>query len=182
MTRDLLNERSVYLTLRRNGKTTINRKLFYTGDFLDSDFSDLYPNPTWTSNSTRELGYSDASPDERSSELKVVNETSSTLGFVLIESSSRKVVILDVEPKSTLYQRFQVRGWLSCEGRYAESNKPFGGAVSVVGTVGQSMGYYDARGKFVISIRGSEATIESPQLALHSADCCAPDRPDYKHE
>jgi hypothetical protein len=104
----------------------------------------------------------DLSGYERSSELKVVNETSSTLGYVLIESSSRKVVILDVEPKSTLYQRFQVRGWLSCEGRYAESNKSFGGAVSVVGTVGQSMGYYDARGKFVISIRGSEATIESP--------------------
>src|SRR6267378_2363608 len=112
MTRDLLNERSVYLTVRRNGKATINRKLLYTGDFLDSDFRDLYPNPTWTSNSTPELGYSDASPDERSSELKVVNETSSTLGYVLIESSSRKVV----------------RGWLSCEGRYAESNKSFGGA------------------------------------------------------
>src|SRR5215475_6146022 len=41
-TRDFsLYERRVYLTARSNGKKILDRKLLYTGDFLDEDFRDL---------------------------------------------------------------------------------------------------------------------------------------------
>ena len=184
-TRDFtLYERWVYMTALRNGRTTVNRKLLYTGDMLDGDFRSLYPNPRWTSNSTLELGDLDFSPDERTSELKVMNETSSILSYVLIESGWRKLVILEIEPKSTVEVQFAVRGGLSCEGGDARSNKRFGIAAAIIGNDSNGRGNSEARPSLniLIRIRASEATMESPQVALQPEPCCASDRPDYEHE
>jgi|SRR5215467_3545831 len=183
-TRDfMLNERSVYLTAHRNGKKIVNRKLLYTGDFLDDDFRGLYPNPRWTSNSTLELGFSNENQDERSSQLKVTNEASNSLSYVIIESSLWKAIILDVGPGSTLYERFRVRGWLSCEGQYSGSNERFSGAAGVVGHFNPTEAVlYDAIGTFIIDIHGKEATINSPEIVLRPTYCCTSDRPSYEHE
>jgi hypothetical protein len=42
-------ERAVFLNAYRDGRTRVVHKLLYTGDFLDSDFRDLYPNPRFQS-------------------------------------------------------------------------------------------------------------------------------------
>ena len=183
--RDLtLYERWVYMTALRNGKTIVYRKLLYTGDILDNDFRDLYPGPRWVSHSILELGDLDSRPDERTSELKIANETSSTLSYVLVESGLRKVVIFEVEPKSGVDVDFRVRGGLSCEGGYAGSKKRFGVAAEVVGNGIDGVGSVQTKERLVIRIRvgTSDATMESPQVALRPGHCCASDRPDYEHE
>jgi len=177
-----LLDRHVHLTARRNGTTIVNRELLYTGDFLDGDFRELYPNPMWPSNSALELGYDDAKPEVRSSELKITNQTSNTLEYVLIESSLRKLLLLEVKPGATVYQRFQVRASLYCEGRYSGTNKRFGGAVSIPGNRAKDLADYDTESRFSIRINRAGAVIASPEMPLQAIRCCAPDRPDYEHE
>ena len=182
-TRDaMLMERSVHLTAWRAGKTVVNGKLLFTGDLLDDDFLGLYGNPMWSSNSALELGYDDTNIEQRSSELKITNENSDTVAYVLIESSLRKLVLLEVQPGSTVYQRFQVRGWLSCEGSYEGSKERFGTAVAMPGNVAEMTAEQETKGLFSINIRGARATIESTDVSLREGHCCAPDRPDFDHE
>src|SRR5438046_10018124 len=49
-------ERYVYLSAYRNGEQFVRNKLIYTGDLLDNDFRDLYPNYSWASESILKLG------------------------------------------------------------------------------------------------------------------------------
>lgn len=166
-TRDsTLYERSVHLSAGSDGKAVVNRKLLYTGDVLDDDFQVLHPNPMWSSNSALELGYDDANLEERSSELKITNESSDTIAYVLIESSLRKLVLFEVKPGSTVYQRFQVRAWLSCEGLFEGSKARFGTGVSMPGNVAEMMAELDAKARFSIRISGTRATIESAGVSL----------------
>jgi hypothetical protein len=178
----MLMERSVRFSAWRARKTIVNRKLLFTGDLLDDKFLGLYGNPMWSSNSALELGYDDANVEERSSELKITNESSDIVAYVLIESSMRKLVLLEVHPGATVYQRFQVRGWLSCEGSYEGSTERFGTAVSVSGNMAEMTAEHDTKGLFSIKIRGTRAAIESTGVSLRAGHCCAPDRPDFDHE
>ena len=114
--------------------------------------------------------------------MKITNESPDTIAYVLIESSLRKLVLLKVQPGSTLSQRFQVRGWLSCEGSYEGSKARFGTAVSMPGDAAEMTEEHDAKGRFFIRISGTHATIESADVPLREGHCCAPDRPDFDHE
>lgn len=170
-----ITERHIHLDADHNGKLFVH-KLLYTGDFLDGDFTDLYPNPQWQSNSTLEMGRSFYSEDRRA-DVDVTNETSNKISYALIESSLRKFVVFDVEPKATVNLTIRYAGWLSCEGEYAGSKERFGSAVGVTEVKEET-----AKRHFFIRINRGAVTIESPQLALKPAHCCASDRPDFDHE
>ena len=132
----------------------------------------------WQSNSILELGQS-ADSGERSGDLEVVSGTLSKIAYVLIESSWRKFVLFDFGPKALVKLTFQCAAGISCEGQYLESKERFGGAAGV--QVRDNISD-EVKRKFSIRINGGNATIESPQVALSPASCCAPERPDYYHE
>jgi hypothetical protein len=176
----LFDQRAVYLNAFRNGETVVKRKLLYTGDFLDSDFRDLYPNPRFRSNSIYELGgggWKDVGLKKWNGDLKISNETSSPVSYLLIETGWYKLVFLDVEPRTVMDLSFQYSGWVSCQGQFAESKKRFASAVGVVDGSER-----EVTRQFSIRIKGDTAIIESPQPGLRQAHCCASDRPDPEHE
>lgn len=170
-----ITERHVYLDADHNGEL-IAHKLLYTGDFLDGNFMDLYPNPQWQGNWILEMGRSFYSED-RPADVKITNETSNQISYALIESSLRKFVVFNVEPKSTVNLAIRYAGWLSCEGEYAGSKDRFGGAVGVTEVKEEA-----PKRQFSIRINRGAVIIESPQLDLKAAHCCASDRPDFDHE
>ena len=72
-------ERRVYLNAYRGGEQFVRNKLIYTGDLLDNDFKDLYPNYSWAFESVLKLGRDLA--ETQSNSLRIKNESSQKLTF-----------------------------------------------------------------------------------------------------
>lgn len=118
------DERAVFLNARRDGESFVHRKLLYTGDFLDNDFKDLYPNPRFRSESVYELGsveFGNESSRQYAGVLKIVNETSRDVAYMLIETGWYKLVALDIKAGATVDLSFNYAGELSCQGQFANS-------------------------------------------------------------
>ena len=168
-------ERYVYLNAYRSGQQFVRNKLIYTGDLLDNDFRDLYPNYSWASESILKLG---RKVDEtQSNSLRITNETPNRISYLLIETYRDKYVLFDVEPKSIIDLKFQFLGQLSCQGEFAEPNQRFGSAARLSNDTEN-----EVQGDFTIRVNEQNVIIESPNLKLKQATCCAVDRPDINHE
>jgi len=168
-------ERSVYLSAYRNGDQFIRNKLIYTGDLLDDDFRDLYPNYSWASEGILKLGRK--LENTQSNGLSVANVSPNRISYLLIETHQDKYVLFDVEPQSIVNLKFQFLGWLSCQGEFAESKQRFGSAVKLSNDAES-----EVQGDFSIKVDGKNPIIESPTLKLKQKTCCAADRPDINHE
>ena len=116
------DERAVFLNVYRDGRTRTVHKLLYTGDFLDDDFRDLYPNPRFRSEDIYELGdvMNDGSTS-RPGTLRIVNATQKEISYLLIETGWYKLVVLDLKAGATADLNFQYAGGLSCQARFADS-------------------------------------------------------------
>lgn len=167
-------ERYVYLNASRGGEPFLKRKLLYTGDFLDSEFKELYPNNYWSSESILKIGQAQG---EETDGLRISNETSRRLKYLLIETYGDKFVLFDVEPGAVVNLPFIYSGRLSCQGEFSESGARFGDAVEVA----NGGANVDGR-RFLISVRENRVSIESPQQQISHVTCCAVDRPDFNHE
>jgi hypothetical protein len=168
-------ERSVYLSAYRNGESLIRNKLIYTGDLLDSDFRDIYPNYSWASESILKLGR--RIDETQANGLRITNASPNPVSYLLIETYFDKYVLLDVEPQSVVDLKFQFLGRLSCQGEFAASKERFGSAVKLSNDVEDKV-----PGDFLIRVDGKSVIIESPSLRLKQVTCCAADRPDINHE
>jgi len=170
------DERAVFLNARRDGKPLVRRKLLYTGDFLDNDFKDLYPNPRFRSESVYELGSVELGNQgmrERSGDLRIINETSRDVAYILLETGWYKLVTFDIKAGAIVDLSFHYAGGLSFQGQFVNSEERFAGAVATEDK--EDLG---SRRQFVVTIKRDTATIESPQQGLRQAKCCASDRPD----
>jgi hypothetical protein len=168
-------ERYVYLSAYRDGKQFVRSKLIYTGDFLDGDFSDLYPNYSWASPSVLKLGRTiDAT---ESNGLRITNKSQNRISYLLVETYFDKYVLFDLEPQSVVDLKFEFLGRLSCQGEFVESKERFGSAVAL-----SSGAENKTPGDFLIKVDGKNAVIESSSLQLKQVTCCAVDRPDINHE
>jgi len=167
-------ERAVFLNVHRDGRTPVAHKLLYTGDFLDSDFRDLYPNPRFRSEGIYELG--DGSTG-RPGNLRIVNATQKEISYLLIETGGYKLVVLDLKAGATVDLDLQYTGGLSCQAQFANSEQRLAHAVSVVDGADSK-----ENRQISITVRGGNIAIESPQLDLRQSRCCASDRPDPEHE
>ncbi|MDQ3474588.1 MAG: hypothetical protein M3447_12715, partial [Acidobacteriota bacterium] len=87
-------ERYVYLNAYRNGERFVRSKLIYTGDVLDNDFRDLYPDYSWTDDSILKIGRNLA--ETQSNSLRITNETHDRISYLLIETYRDKYVLFDV--------------------------------------------------------------------------------------
>ncbi len=173
-------ERAVFLNARRDGGPLVRRKLLYTGDFLDNDFKDLYSNPRFRSESVYELGgveLGNESLRERPGDLRIINETSRDVAYILIETGWYKLVAFDIKAGAMLDLSFHYAGGLSCQGQFVNSEERFAGAVAT-----ENKDYLSAKRQFLVRVKRDSATIESPQQGLRQARCCASDRPDPDHE
>jgi len=171
-------ERAVFLNVYRDGRTRVVRKLLYTGDMLDSDFRDLYPNPRFRSEGIYELGdvMNDGSTG-RPGNLRIANATQKEISYLLIETGWYKLVVLDLKAGATVDLGLQYAGGLSCQAQFANSEQRLANAVSEVdGTDSKE------NRQFSITVRGGNLAIESPQPGLRQSHCCASDRPDPEHE
>ncbi len=169
-----LIERAVYLNANHANEPFVRGKLLYTGDLMDSEFGDLYPNYSWLSESVLKIGRS-VGPD--SDNLRVVNETQKRIAYLLIETYDDKFVLFDVEPGMTVNVPFVYFGQLSCQGEFAEPSERLGAAVKLVSgekSKGQS--------QFIIRISDNHVGIENHESDLIPINCCAADRPDFQHE
>jgi hypothetical protein len=153
-------------------------KLLYTGDFLDGDFRDLYPNPRFRSEGAYELGdvMNDGSTG-RPANLRIANATQKEISYFLIETGWYKLVVLELKAGATVDLDLQYAGGLSCQAQFANSEQRLADAVSVADGANSN-----EKRQFLISVRGSNVAIESPQLGLRQSHCCASDRPDPDHE
>lgn len=109
--------------------------------------------------------------------MTIENETSNPISYLLIETYQDKYVLFDVAPEAVTRLRFQFIGQLSCQGKFATSNKQFGYAVRLHDDVERKM-----QGDFLIRIQKETPIIESSNLQLKQVTCCAVDRPDINHE
>src|SRR5258706_8708018 len=127
-------ERAVFLNVYRDGRTPVVHKLLYTGDFLDSDFRDLYPNPRFRSEGIYELGdvMNDGSTG-RPGNLRIVNATQKEISYLLIETGGYKLVVLDVKAGAPGDLDLQYNGGVWCQGPFSNSEQRLAGAVGVVG-------------------------------------------------
>jgi hypothetical protein len=168
----------VFLNVYRDGRTHTVHKLLYTGDFLDGDFRDLYPNPRFRSEDIYELGdvMNDGSTG-RPANLRIVNATQKEVSYLLLESGRYKLVVLDLKAGAMSDISLQYDGGLSCQAQFADSKQRLSNAVSTV----DSSGSKESR-QLSITVRGGNIAIESPQPGLRPSHCCASDRPDPEHE
>src|SRR5258708_26310383 len=127
-------ERSVFLNVHWDGRTPVVHKLLYTGDFLDTDFRDLYPNPRFRSEGIYELGdvMNDGSTG-RPGNLRIVNATQKEISYLLIETGGYKLVVLDVKAGAPVDLDLQYTGWLWFQAQFANSEQRFAPALSAVG-------------------------------------------------
>jgi len=173
-------ERSVFLSARRDGEPLVRRKLLYTGDFLDDDFKNLYSNPRFRSESVYELGSVELGGDslrEHLGDLRIINQTSQDVAYILIETGWYKLVAFDIKAGAVMDLSLHYAGGLSCQGQFVNSGERFAGAVAT-----EDNGELGPKRQFIVSIRRDSTTIESPQQGLRQARCCASDRPDPDHE
>src|SRR4051812_35387877 len=127
-------ERAVFLNAHRNGAAFVRHKLLYTGDVLDSEFRDLYPNPRFKSESIFELGnvdLGDGSQKESKGNLRISNATSKDIDYLLIETGWYKLVVLDIKAGTTADLSFHYGRGISCQGQFANSSERFSAAVGV---------------------------------------------------
>ena len=171
-------ERAVFLNVYRDGRIRVVHKLLYTGDMLDSDFRDLYPNPRFQSEDIYELGH--VMNDEstcRPGSLHIVNAAKEEISYLLIETGWCKLVVLDLKAGATVDLDLQCAGGLSCQAQFANSEQRLANAVSEVDGADSK-----ENRQFSITVRGGNLAIESPQPGLRQSHCCASDRPDPEHE
>ena len=168
-------ERYVYLNAYRNGQQFVRDKLIYTGDLLDNDFRDLYPNYSWASEYILKLGRK--ADETQSNSLRITNESPNRISYLLIETYQDKYILFDIEPKSIVSLKFQFLGQLSCQGEFAESRQRFGSAMRLSNDAEN-----EVQGGFTIKVNEQNVIIESPNLKLKQVTCCAVDRPDINHE
>ncbi|HET6890463.1 MAG TPA: hypothetical protein VFH31_05120, partial [Pyrinomonadaceae bacterium] len=168
-------ERRVYLNAYRKAEQFVRDKLIFTGDLLDDDFRNLYPNYHWISESILKIGRNPA--ETQTNRLTVTNESSSRISYLLIETYRDKYVLFDVEPKSVTGIQFQFLGQLSCQGEFVGTEQKFGSAVRLANDSER-----EVQGAFSISVINTGALIESKELKLKQVTCCAVDRPDINHE
>jgi hypothetical protein len=172
------DERAVFLNVYRDGRTLVVHKLLYTGDFLDSDFRDLYPNPRFRSEAIYELGdVMNDGPTVRPGNLRIVNATQKEISYLLIETSGYKLVVLDLKAGATTALNLQYIGGLSCQAQFAGSGQRLSSAVSIADSADSK-----ENRQFSITVSDVNVAIESPQPGLRQDRCCASDRPDPQHE
>ena len=173
-------ERAVFLSAYREHKHFV-KKLLYTGDFLDNDFRDLYPNPRFSSEFVYELGtpetWKGETLNESAGDLRIVNDTSNNIDYLLVETTGHKLVIFDIKAGTVISDlSFEFAGWRSCQGQFSESSNLVSTAVSIPANREEN-----SPRRFTIRLRADAASIESQPRVLPTT-CCAPDRPDVDHE
>jgi hypothetical protein len=169
-----LIEHAVYLNANRASEPLVKGKLLYTGDFMDNEFGDLYPNYSWRSESVLKIGRS-IKPDLDN--LRVVNETPNRIAYLLIETYDDKFILFDLEPGIIVNLSFAYFGQLSCQGEFADSKERLGAAVKLLD--GEKS---KAQSQFNVRISGNHVVIENQASDLIPINCCAADRPDFQHE
>lgn len=171
-------ERAVFLNVYRDGRTRTVHKLLYTGDLLDGDFRDLYPNPRFRSEDIYELGdvMNDGSMG-RPGSLRIMNAAEKGISYLLIETGWHKLVVLDLKPGGTADLSLQYDGGLSCQAQFAGSKQRLSSAVSIVDSADSK----ESR-QLSLTVRSGMLAIESPRPGLRQSHCCASDRPDPEHE
>jgi hypothetical protein len=165
-----IGERYVALNASRAGAAIVQSKLLYTGDFMDQDFTALYPRSSWIAESVLRIGQVEAGADDV---LRVTNETMRRLTYLLIETYSDKFVLFDVEPRAVVTLRFNYIGQLSAEGQFQDSGSRFADAVALPDRAESVDGE-----QFSIHVRESALTIDGSRQLRHVA-CCAADRPSF---
>jgi len=164
-----IGERYVALNASRAGAAIVQRKLLYTGDFMDGEFAALYPRFSWASESVLRIGQVEDADDDT---LRVTNDSMQRLTYLLIETYRDKFVLFEVEPRALVTLRFNYIGKLSAEGR-RDSGTRFADAVAL------SDGAESVDGEqFSIHVRESAVTIDGSRQLRHVA-CCAEDRPSF---
>jgi len=151
--------------------------LLYTGDFLDGDFRDLYPNPRFRSEGIYELGDVMNDGASRPGYLRIVNATQKDISYLLIETSWYKLVVLDLKAGATVDLNLQYTGGLSCQAQFADSEQRLASAVGIVDSADSK-----ENRPLSITVRGGNVAIESPKPGVRQSRCCASDRPDPEHE
>ena len=114
---------------------------------------------------------------ERPGDLRIINETSQDVAYILIETGWYKLVTFDIKAGAMVDLSFQYAGGLSCQGQFVGSEERFAGAVAA-----EDKDDLNAKRQFIVRIKRDTATIESPQPGLRQARCCASNRPDPAHE
>ena len=170
--RRFIAEDAVYLNAYRGGDCFILRKLLFTGDFLDSNFQDLYPTYSWISENTLQIGQ--GSVPEKMVEVSVANETETHLSYLLLETFSNKLVIFDTKPNSLTRLGFSFSDRFSCQGQTVTGYR-FGAGVELMNASAKP------RRVDIRIAKGTKTTISSDQ-SLKASSCCAADRPDIDHE
>lgn len=144
-------------------------ELIYTGDFLDSEFKELYPLNEWTSPSTLFVGVRARAP---LNEVNLMNESDEPFRYILVETNRQKILILDLGPGQNSSIRLNLEGFLSATARPKATDTRLDDAVSLAGISNPS----DSPG-FSINLGKNSLRIESPGRTIEHVDCCAPDRP-----
>lgn len=168
-------ERFVYLDASRNGDRFVEDKLLYTGDRLDDDFRNLYPDNSWLSESILKIGRRPSETDTNG--LRIANETVSRINYLLIETYQDKFILFEVERGAVVNLRIRFTGQLSCEGQVDATVKGFGSAVRLLDNAEGAVS-----GDFSVRLTDVGVLIESRELNLRPVTCCAVDRPDINHE
>ena len=164
-----LIEHAAYLNAFYDDNPIVRWKLLYTGDFLDGDFRSVYPNYTWDSDSILRMG-NNVDANGHFNDIRIVNESSASIAYLLIETYGDKIVLLGIEPHSSTGVKFPFNEQLSCVGELAKSKKGFSYAV-------RSLEKTQKSSQIEIKLKDGNVLIESSELKLEPTNCCSPDRP-----
>jgi hypothetical protein len=173
--RQFFVEHAAYLNAYRDGGRFVNRKLLFTGDFLDERFQEIYSEYTWLSENV--LRISESGVAEQTCEIIVANESASTVSYLLLETMYSKAIIFDLAEGATVQFKFPFVERLSGQGEMAATRKRFGAGVEEADKNNPA-----APSQINIKLTKETLTINATDRQLRPSYCCAPDRPDFYHE
>ena len=173
--RQFFVEHAAYLNAYRDGGRFVNRKLLFTGDFMEGGFQEIYPDYTWLSENILRIGENAVAEQRR--EIIVANESASTVSYLLLETIGSKAIIFDLAQDATVQFKFPFAERLSGQGEMAATGKRFGAGVELADKNNPV-----APSQINIKLTKETLTINATDRQLRPSYCCAPDRPDFYHE
>jgi hypothetical protein len=173
--RQFFVEHAAYLNAYRDGGRFVNRKLLFTGDFMDGGFQEIYSDYNWLSENILRIG--ENAVTGQTCEIIVANESASTVSYLLLETIGSKAIIFDLAEGATVRFNFPFAERLSGQGEVAATGKRFGAGVELADKNNPII-----PSQINIKLTKEALTINATDRQLRPSYCCAPDRPDFYHE
>jgi hypothetical protein len=168
----IMVERHVYLSVRSRETAFLEDEHIFSGDWLEGEFSDYFPEKRWISNNILKIGVENGHPPD-SFEIKLLDGVK--LKYLLVETYTDKFIVINPDNPSKINLDFEFDGILSVKVK-TFNDETFGTAALIENYSSSAIRHEKPPQRkklnFSITIKDKNVNIESPDIAVRRVACC----------